>query len=340
MKRPSGVAADRVLALGSILSGTFLMVVVLAVPKGAVVVAILAASLVTLIVVTLRLIHHTRRGALHEQVRLSARLPSSGAAAAFLAYAAILSAVHHHIVDTQVAAYGRAVSRLSTANKAADHADTKATNTATSAVGHLLHALRTLNASQKFEFVRGLGRAKHLLTELKRGQDLLAFKAVTSALPLDRPTRSSLLRDLNLAIAAKRREARADLNYRTAIPGKAPALDAVPAWFAQLARFFQLSVQLLAAMTIALVFTRRGRLENVEEQRLGIAMLFAFVGGLGRARRQLARASSRPSGFPPRLRGRGSCGRSYSPAERRRRAAIEVARKGAAFNVSKALVSL
>jgi hypothetical protein len=144
----------------------------------------------------------------------------------------------------------------------------------------LLHALRTLNASQKFEFVRGLGRAKHLLTELKRGQDLLAFKAVTSALPLDRPTRSSLLRDLNLAIAAKRREARADLNYRTAIPGKAPALDAVPAWFAQLARFFQLSVQLLAAMTIALVFTRRGRLENVEEQRLGIAMLFAFVGGL------------------------------------------------------------
>jgi hypothetical protein len=76
MKRPSGVAADRVLALGSILSGTFLMVVVLAVPKGAVVVAILAASLVTLIVVALRLIHHTRRGALHEQVRLSARLPS------------------------------------------------------------------------------------------------------------------------------------------------------------------------------------------------------------------------------------------------------------------------
>jgi hypothetical protein len=57
-----------------------------------------------------------------------------------------------------------------------------------------------------------------------------------------------------------------------------PADDALPAWFSKLGRFFQLSAQLLAALTVALVFTRRGRWEALSERHLAIVLVPALLG--------------------------------------------------------------
>lgn len=278
-RRPhTDVVFDWVLAVGALLGGTIVMVASLAVPSQALLIVIQVGGFLAAAFLLFQLIRNPGSEIPAERARLSARLPAVASIAAFIAYAVVLTAVHNHTVDRHLRAYGEAVSRLDAATKAAGQADAKAANSATSAVEDLTRTMKHLSPHQAFQYTIALTHAKQLTAQLQRGQVLAASKSIAAALPLSRAKRRSLLRELEAAVAAKARAARADALYIKALPGRAPALDAVPGWFGQLGRFFQLTVQLLAAMTIALIFTRRGRFERVSEQHLGVAMMFAFVG--------------------------------------------------------------
>jgi hypothetical protein len=82
---------------------------------------------------------------------------------------------------------------------------------------------------------------------------------------------------LDTAIRDKQKDAAAQRTYIDTPQAKLPVFDALPPWFARLGSFFQLAVQLLTALAIALVFVRP-RFSEEAERHLRVALPFSYLG--------------------------------------------------------------
>lgn len=259
-------------------AGSGLMVATLATHGVVAFLVVLVASIVTAIAALLlvRIKEETNRP---WKTQL-AILPAVIAAVALVAYCSVLITVHNRAVDAQITSAHAALTRRLPAANAANRAVDIASKAAATAVGDLTRELRRLPrlgpaATQRF--VDRVEHARGLLSELRRQQDFQAFRSFSAALPLRPKVRRELVQKLDIAIRDQQKYAAAERVYAATPRVKLPVFNALPPWFSRLGSFFQLAVQLLTALALALIFARP-RFSEDAERYLRVALPFSYLG--------------------------------------------------------------